>query len=111
HSSSMPEPRLSTISTDHAFSITPPVLPAEHSSSITSQLLPGEPVLAWLETDLDDRLHFSSGMVVVTDTRLLATGSGAGWQSWSFREGMKLVRLDHAGIGTIELVDDSSLLA
>lgn len=107
----MPESRLSTISTNHAPSITTPVLPAEYSSSITSQLLPGEPILAWLETDLDDRLHFSSGMVVVTDTRLLASGSGAGWQSWSFRDGMKLVRFDHAGIGTIELVDDSSLLA
>lgn len=107
----MPEPRLSTISTDHAFSIASPALPAEYSASITSQLLPGESVLAWLETDLDDRLHFSSGMVVVTDNRLLATGSGAGWQSWSFREGMRLARFDHAGIGTIELVDDSSLLA
>lgn len=107
----MQDPRLSAISTDNELGMTPPALPVDWGASIASQLLPGESILGWLETDLDARLHFSSGLVVVTNTRILATERDAGWRSWSFREGMKLVRLDHAGIGSLELVDDTSLLA
>lgn len=86
-----------------------------------TQLEADERILSWLEIDLDAQLHFTSSIVVLTDRRLLAapgnsnTGEasthGQGWQSISFRDGLRLTRRDHAGVGTLELFDISSRLA
>jgi ATP-binding cassette subfamily B protein len=46
-------------------------LPVEWRSDLEARLEPGESLLAWFSPDLDTRLHFCEGLVVVTDRRLL----------------------------------------
>lgn len=88
-----------------------PVLPLAWAAQVESQLSPEEKVLAWLQTDLDAQLYFSSGMVVVTNKRLLAkTGSDAGWRDWAYRPGLRLGRYDSSGVDSLELLEDDSLL-
>ncbi len=87
-------------------------LPSAWATQVKSQLADGEEVLAWLETDLDARLHFASGLLVVTNLRLLSRSStDAPWQGWVYQRGMILTRRDHSGIGSLELADTDSLLA
>jgi ATP-binding cassette subfamily B protein len=90
----------------------PLTLPSTWITSVESQLSPEENVQAWLETDLDTQLYFASGLVVVTNKRLLATsGRDKPWQEWFYRPGLTLARYDHGGIGSLELLDENSLLA
>lgn len=56
-------------------------MPAEWRDAIHSHLDAGETVLAWLETDLDARLRFETGMVLATDRRILACAPGR--REWS----------------------------
>ena len=87
-------------------------LPDEWQHEVQSSLSVGETVLAWLEVDLDRRLHFQPGMVIVTDRRLLARAPDSkSWKIWGYREGLALRLSDHAGVGAIELVDGESRLA
>ncbi|MBN9132231.1 MAG: ABC transporter ATP-binding protein [Nitrosospira multiformis] len=93
---------------------TAPTLPAAWIAAVESRLSSGEKVAAWFETDLNDRLHFDPGLVVVTNKRLLAEAGAkesATWHEWSYRHGLTLVRSDHAGVGSLELLDESALLA
>lgn len=86
-------------------------LPDAWRTDLAPQLSAGEEVLAWLETDLDARLHFSRGLVAVTDRRLLAKAPGGEWQVWPYREGLVLRHQDHAGVGSLELHDGTQRLA
>ena len=75
-------------------------------------LRPSENVRARLEVDLDHRLRFAAGRVVVTNQRLLAQSPGAaGWQDWPLRAGLSLSHHDHAGVGALELRDEAGQLA
>ncbi len=72
----------------------------------------GESLLASLELDLDTELRFGRGWLAVTDRRLLAQAPGeAAWREWTYRPGLRLLHSDHAGVGTLELVDEESRLA
>ncbi len=87
-------------------------LPDAWRAEVELQLTNEEEVLAWLEIDLDVRLHFTQGLVVVTDRRLLAKGlEETVWRDWIYRKGMVLQRHDHAGVGSLELHDDEARLA
>lgn len=87
-------------------------LPDAWRSDLEKQLATGENVLSGVEVDLDARLHFVKGLIVVTDRRLLAKAPGAtAWQDWAFRKGLQLRHHDHAGVGHLELVDDKQRLA
>ena len=87
-------------------------MPPAWPESVESQLLEEEQVLACLQTDLDSQLYYSTGFVVATSKRLLATAEREGvWQEWLYRPGLSLVRSDHSGVGSLELFDESSLLA
>ncbi len=87
-------------------------LPAAWQAEVVAQLAPDEPIIAWLELDLDKNLHFSRGLLVLTDRRLLAkTAQAADWQSHSSRAGLRLTRHDHAGVGSLELFDADARLA
>ncbi len=89
-----------------------PALPERWHDDVHAQLQQGEPVQACLELDLDDRLQFASGLLVVTDRRLLGRAPGASqWQSWDLRDGLSLTHHDHAGVGALELQDSSGRLA
>src|SRR5450830_400392 len=81
-------------------------------AEVESKLSPGENVLSSVEVDLDARLRFTKGIIVVTEKRLLARSPGdTDWKSWSFRPGPRLTHHDHAGVGHLELFDDHGRLA
>ncbi len=87
-------------------------LPDSWRGEIESRLAAGETIESWLEIDLDSRLQFARGLVVATTRRLLAHAPGAGtWESWDYRPGLALDHRDHAGVGTLELVDAQGRLA
>ena len=81
-------------------------------SAVQAELRPHEWVLATLEPDLDARLHFSHGLLLLTNQRLLGRSTEhAPWQHWAFRAGLTLRHHDHAGVGHLELADATGLLA
>ncbi len=87
-------------------------LPEQWRNDVEEQLAPGENVLTSAEVDLDAKLHFRKGILVVTNRRLLARAPGEqAWREWAYREGMALRHHDHAGVGHLELVDAHGLLA
>lgn len=87
-------------------------LPEQWQDDVANKLLPGENVLSSVAVDLDTRLHFRKGIVVVTNRRLLSLAPGeSAWQDWPYRAGLALHHHDHAGVGHLELTDDQGLLA
>ncbi len=75
-------------------------------------LAPDENVLGALEVDLDSKLHFRKGLVLLTERRIMARAPGETvWQDWTYRRGMSLKLHDHAGVGHLELVDETRRLA
>jgi ATP-binding cassette subfamily B protein len=87
-------------------------LPDDWQAEVAKKLAPGENVLAGVEVDLDAKLRFTKGLVVVTDRRLLARSPGESqWCDWLLRAGLELHHHDHAGVGHLELVDAEGLLA
>ncbi|MGI4721175.1 MAG: ABC transporter ATP-binding protein [Janthinobacterium lividum] len=88
------------------------LLPEHWQHDVAKQLAPGENVLAAVEVDLDAKLRFTKGLVVVTNRRLLARAPGDGaWGDWAYRPGLVLQHHDHAGVGHLELVDPERLVA
>jgi len=87
-------------------------LPGTWVPIVDKALKNGESVLAWLETDLDSRLHFANGLVVVTSQRLLALDSPvAAATEWSLESGLSMHHHDHAGVGTLEILDANGRIA
>ena len=77
-----------------------------------SRLLAGENVVAPLEVDLDSRLHFARGLLVLTDRRLIAWDPATGvWSDWALRPDLTLRISDHGGVGCLELSDPLQRLA
>ena len=75
-------------------------------------LAPEENVLGALEVDLDSKLHFRKGLLLLTERRIMARAPGETvWQDWTYRRGMSLKLHDHAGVGHLELVDETRRLA
>jgi ATP-binding cassette subfamily B protein len=64
---------------------------------------------------LDAQLHFASGLLIVTDRRLISAQGGPNsqveWSSWDLKAGMAFEHHDHAGVGTLSLVDATQRLA
>ena len=79
---------------------------------VTAQLHAGENVLAALQVDLDTRLHFVSGLLVLTNQRLLSrTGTDAEWQQWPFVAGLAFSHHDPPGVGRVNPFDAPDLIA
>jgi ATP-binding cassette subfamily B protein len=91
------------------------VLPEGWRTSALAQLSEQENVLAWLEVDLNAQLHFSLGLLIVTDQRVLfgtqEGGSAPVWAHWKLAPGMAITHTDHAGVGTLSLIDASHRIA
>ncbi|HAT30910.1 MAG TPA: ABC transporter [Janthinobacterium sp.] len=65
-----------------------------------------------MEVDLDSRLRFKKGLLVLTERRLLARAPGdTVWHDWTYRPGLELKHFDHAGVGHLELQDEQGRLA
>jgi ATP-binding cassette subfamily B protein len=90
------------------------LLPSVWKAAALTQLSPQENVLACLEVDLNAQLHFVPGLLIVTDQKVyFASGavSDATWHSWPIAAGMSMRHADHAGVGTLSLVDAQELIA
>lgn len=87
-------------------------LPSAWIEQVTSQLSSKEIILAWLEVDLNTQLKFASGLVIVTNMRLLAKmAEDKTWHDWTYQQGLLLTNRDHAGVGCLELFDVHARLA
>ncbi|MGH8789468.1 MAG: ABC transporter ATP-binding protein [Cupriavidus necator] len=77
-----------------------------------SWLRPGETVLAGLALDLDAKLHFTQGWLVVTDQRIVARAPGEkNVREWNIGPTLRLSHTDHAGVGALELSGPEGRLA
>ncbi len=66
----------------------------------------GDNVLATLQVDLDEALHFAPGQLVLGERALFARlGAGGTWQRHEVSPALSLRHHDHAGVGTLELAD------
>ncbi len=73
-------------------------------SGLPEILKAGETVLASLEHDLDERLHFADGLLALTDQRLLARAPGHdAWHQWPLLPDLRLELFDHAGAAGLAL--------
>ena len=89
-----------------------PTFACSMGSQIEAQLRDQETILHCVETDLDSRLRFRAGVLAVTNQRLMAHSPDvAQWQSWEFQAGLQMRHHDHAGVGHLELLNESGLLA
>lgn len=79
-------------------------------NALGARLGKNENVLATLSVDIDAAMHFNPGGLALTDRRLLAWADGR-WTDWPLADGMVLRQGDHAGIGTLELLDRTGRLA
>ncbi len=80
-------------------------------NGLHSLLTAHENVLTELVVDLDANLRFAPQTIVLTNQRLLAcNGPGGSWTSWQLTPGQTLHHTDHAGIGTLELHDETACL-
>jgi ATP-binding cassette subfamily B protein len=86
--------------------------PTRWHDALNAVIFEGERVVACLENDLDPHLNFGLGVIVLSNRRLLAKSlNDAEWQTFAYRDGLKLTRFDHAGVGSLTLSDDSARLA
>ncbi|MTV54162.1 cyanophycin metabolism-associated ABC transporter [Pseudoduganella buxea] len=100
------------ITTDFPSEQTRVELPERWHAEAKLQLAPGENVQSALEVDLDSKLHFAKGIILLTEHRVLSRAPGAAeWQAWPYRAGMRLKLHDHAGVGHLELFDSHGRLA
>ncbi len=88
-------------------------LSADWRRYLEVRLEPGEMVLANFEPDLDGRLHFAPGLVLLTDRRILSAEGLApeAWSSWHLGPEVDLRAIDQGGAGTLEVVGPSGRLA
>ncbi len=86
--------------------------PLERWREATQSILQeDENPVAGLELDLNQILHFSAGLLLLSDRRFLARGPQPDdWQVWPLRPGLRLLHSDHAGAGCLELLDESGRL-
>ena len=91
---------------------------------VQAKLEPRETPLAWFEPDLTSHLTYADGLVVLTNRRVLGFEWEPGvrangkhpfdpkiYRDWPLAEGTYAATSDHAGIGTLELLDGGGLLA
>lgn len=87
-------------------------VPDGWDNDVRKQLASGENVLTGVEVDLDTKLRFTKGILVVTNRRLMSRAPGETvWRDWAYQPGLVLRHHDHAGVGHLELVDPHGLLA
>ena len=90
--------------------------PEEALAGLAAQLATQENVLCTLVVDLNTALTFSREALVLTNQRLLARSPSGAWSSWPLdvapaAPAVSLRHADHAGVGTLTLVQGETRLA
>jgi ATP-binding cassette subfamily B protein len=86
-------------------------LPNEWRHSVAQTLNDNESVIAVLELDLNEQLHFAKGLVCLTNQGLIASKEEfASWSRWPFSDDLKLQLHDHAGVANLELISKAGRL-
>jgi len=79
---------------------------------VAQALNANESVIAVLELDLNEQLHFAKGLVCLTNQELIASqDDSSSWSRWAFSEDLKLQLHDHAGVANLELISQTGRLA
>ena len=87
-------------------------LPSRWRRSIVETLNANETVIAVLELDLNEQLHFAKGLVCLTNQGFIASqDNSSSWSKWAFSEDLKLQLHDHAGVANLELLNQTGRLA
>jgi len=80
-------------------------LPEPLHSTVHALLLPGESLRAVFQPDLDDRLRFCEGLVLLTDRRLLSREApGAEVRAWPLDQVERLQTRDRGGLAILVFV-------
>jgi ATP-binding cassette subfamily B protein len=95
-------------------------LPTDLRGAIEAHLVVGENPLVWVEINLDTRLHYARGLLVLSDRRLLeiapvnpadsARAASLSVRSWPLAEVESLRLREHAGVGALDLLGAERLL-
>ena len=88
-----------------------PSYPDVWQSTVHAHLQDKEKVHAWLEINLDERLHFKKNLLLVTGYRLLCLSDASSVTEFPYRATLKLEQHDHAGVASLILLDGKSCLA
>jgi ATP-binding cassette subfamily B protein len=98
-------------------------IPDDLRRAVESQLASGETPLVWFQPNLDTRLRYARGIVVLTDRRVVDIGPLAPDEEYTPTQQSSLVRSwplsaidqikakEQAGVGALELLSSTSLLA
>src|SRR3954471_5207709 len=93
-------------------------LPEPLNAAFRRSVLANESPVAWVQTDLDAELRFASGLVVLTDRRLLSflpIANGASRSDkpdeWALAPTLSVRAHEHAGLGSLELFEGETRLA
>lgn len=94
-------------------------LPAGYAGRFAKVAQNGESLVAWLETDLDSSLHYSPGLVVLTDRRLIRfdaqNGTGVGQNgeliAYPLAGATDLIAGEHGGVGALVLLSGNTRVA
>jgi ATP-binding cassette, subfamily B, bacterial len=87
-------------------------IPTSLRAPIESQLQEGESVASWFRPDLDERLHYADGLVVLTSQRLFSitatnkstpTDASGTCRSWELSSIESMRTGDRRGLGTLEI--------
>ena len=95
--------------------LAPDDLPTGWRDKVLSCLVGDERLLGFVPVDLDEKLRYADGLLVLTSRRLLWWPPGADRQAapgqWTCTDGISLQHSDHAGVGTLELIGGGRRLA
>jgi ATP-binding cassette subfamily B protein len=87
-------------------------VPEPWRNEIGNILATEESVMTYLELDLNLKLRFDHGIVVLTNQRILSKAPGeADWKHWDLHPGQVLEHHDYSGVGCLDLKDEKGLLA
>lgn len=94
----------------------PLTLPAAFQSELALHVRSGEEIIAWFEPNLDAKLCFGSGIVVLTNVGVIARqptppeAESATWLRWDLSDVREIRKLDRVGLGVLELLGEKKLL-
>ena len=92
----------------------PGALPQPWHDRLQARLRADERLVSWLLVDLDSKLDFSAGVLVLTNQRLMSCEAGdadAGWREWYPLPVFCLKHAEHAGIVQLSLHDKTQCLS